>query len=126
MLDTVGIEDFKEFLRNYYINTYITGKNIQELNFKEPQRIVNEEQILELLLISLDENATFADYMNHVDSCNDFMYKKGLIDDVNNLKNKDNDFDRVEMFLEEFIMQMAVQENFNFNDVLSKINRIYK
>ena len=65
MLDTVGIEDFKEFLRNYYINTYITGKNIQELNFKEPQRIVNEEQILELLLISLDENATFADYMNH-------------------------------------------------------------
>ena len=123
MLDTVGIEDFKEFLRNYYINTYITGKNIQELNFKEPQRIVNEEQILELLLISLDENATFADYMNHVDSCNDFMYKKGLIDDVNNLKNKDNDFDRVEMFLEEFIMQMSVQENFNFNDVLSKINR---
>lgn len=123
MLDTVGIEDFKEFLRNYYINTYITGKNIQELNFKESQRIVNEEQILELLLISLDENATFADYMNHVDSCNDFMYKKGLIDDVNNLKNKDNDFDRVEMFLEEFIMQMSVQENFNFNDVLSKINR---
>lgn len=61
--------------------------------------------------------------MNHVDSCNDFMYKKGLIDDVNNLKNKDNDFDRVEMFLEEFIMQMSVQENFNFNDVLSKINR---
>lgn len=51
------------------------------------------------------------------------MYKKGLIDDVNNLKNKDNDFDRVEMFLEEFIMQMSVQENFNFNDVLSKINR---
>ena len=61
--------------------------------------------------------------MNYVDSCNDFMYKKGLIDDVNNLKNKDNDFDRVEMFLEEFIMQMSVQENFNFNDVLSKINR---
>lgn len=27
------------------------------------------------------------------------------------------------MFLEEFIMQMSVQENFNFNDVLSKINR---
>lgn len=41
-------------------------------------KAVNIEQTLELLLVSLDENCTYQDFMNHFFSCNDVNYINGL------------------------------------------------
>ena len=71
-------------------------------------KAVNIEQTLELFLVSLDENCTYQDFMNHFFSCNDVNYINGLINDISFIKENGerSSVENFEMLLEEYVMQM--------------------
>ncbi len=123
LLSSVSIDDFKGYLNDFYVNTFIEGNNHDFLNSLSSDKAVNIEQILELLLVSLDENCTYQDFMNHFFSCNDVNYKNGLINDISFIKENGerSSVENFEMLLEEYVMQMFCYSDCSLEDTCNQL-----
>ena len=123
LLSSVSVDDFKEYLNDFYVNTFIEGNNHDFLNSLSSDKAVNIEQILELLLVSLDENCTYQDFMNHFFSCNDVNYKNGLINDISFIKENGerSSIENFEMLLEEYVMQMFCYSDCSLEDTCNQL-----
>lgn len=87
------------------------------------KKAVNIEQTLELLLVSLDENCTYQDFMNHFFSCNDVNYINGLINDISFIKENGerSSVENFEMLLEEYVMQMFCYSDCLLEDTCNQL-----
>lgn len=116
-LDNVNVSDFKKYVSEYYDNSFVKGLNTS-FKSKNDDTVLSEAFSCEQLLISLDANSNFDDYLSHIDKMNDEKYRKDVLDRTKN-SNLEKDILLYETKLKELIIKLST--NFKFRNKQDEI-----
>ena len=90
ILDTVGVEDFYDFVENYYKNAFSSAQGLKKLakDFDHScisRGLVNYKNVFELFLKSSRSDFTLDDYIAHYRECSNSEIEEDQIEKVSNI-----------------------------------------
>lgn len=90
ILDTVGVEDFYDFVENYYKNAFSSAQGLKKLakDFDHiciPRGLVNYKNVFELFLKSSRSDFTLDDYIAHYRECSNSEIEEDKREKVSNI-----------------------------------------
>lgn len=119
-LGNVSINDFKIFVYNYKKEVFSSYDKLNEFVKKESfldygkerlgYTVNNYEQVMRLILNSLEKDFTYEEYVNFVSECNDdnknkeyAIYYEAFLSNVSNKSNKENNIEELKGILDDYI-----------------------
>lgn len=92
-LNTVGVEDFYQFVQYYYIGSFSNEQGLKKLSrdftnneYCDNLKLVNYKNVLELLLKFRNDNFNLEDYFEHYNECTDKLVMNVKENQIKNLK----------------------------------------
>lgn len=79
-LNTVGVEDFYQFIQHYYVSSFSNYQGLKKLSrdftnndYCDNLKLINYKNVFELILKYRNDNFTLEDYFRHYNECTDIL-----------------------------------------------------